>query len=90
LGISTYLLHYLRYKLVINAAKKEKKINRNFKTTLIWSPTSLNRAIKDSIYGIAALLKDFYRLRRGFTNAVNYHPFEKSIKKAKDWNSEKR
>jgi len=72
-GISDYWLHYQRYVLALNYAKKEKIAPDELKFLFINSPTTLwlRRLTIDKVYGIFGIIKEDSRLRKyGFAGST--------------------
>lgn len=89
IGISTYFLHFLRFKEGLHFAKRE-NFAEDLEFKLIWSATPWTRWHKDFPTGIAALGVETYRLmKNGFSGATpNYKPFEGTYGKVRDWSSD--
>jgi len=91
IGISTYWLHYRRYRKGLHFAKKEGFAPENLEFKLIWSPTTpWTRWHKDLAHGIAGLGVETLRLRRhGFSGATpDEKPYEGFYGPLRDWSSD--
>ncbi len=90
-GISTYLLHYLRFKEGLLFAKKDGLAPHDLEFKLIWSPTTpWTRWHKDFIYGVMGLGIEAIRLGKyGFTDANQKHkPLKDTFRPVQDWVSD--
>jgi hypothetical protein len=89
-GISTYLLHFLRYQQGLHFAKKEDLAPNDLEFKLIWSPTPTMRLHKDLVYGLTGLGIETIRLmKNGFLGATSSHKtFGRHYSPIKSWASE--
>ncbi len=79
IGISTFLLHFLRFQEGLYFAKRENLAPGDLEFNLIYSPTTpMGRWPKDILHGSVGLAGDAFRLvNRGFSGATpDYKPFE--------------